>query len=83
MGPENDPQTVEAWKNVYYLDHVCSTSNKPFSATFNYTSTQGTVDPTILQLASNKITTGDKDVEDVAEFLQKVELKVVTNYCKN
>jgi hypothetical protein len=64
--------TAEARRNVYYLDHVCSNSNKPFSKVFNYSSTQGTVDPAILQLVSDGLKPEDEGVEDVAEFLRKV-----------
>lgn len=71
QGPEDDGGTIEARKNVYYLDHVCS-SSKSFSQKFNYSSKRGQVDPTLL--ARTRVEDGDDEQRDVATFLQIVTL---------
>jgi len=60
---------MEARKNVYYLNHVCS-SSKSFSQKFNFSARRGNVDAEILK----RIKLGDDDDEqrDVASFLQMV-----------
>ncbi|XP_035702813.1 pickpocket protein 28-like [Folsomia candida] len=67
QGPEDEEETIEARKNVYYLDHVCS-SSKSFSQKFNYSSKRGQVDPSLL--ARTRVEDGDDEQRDVARFLQ-------------
>jgi hypothetical protein len=72
QGPDHEEQTVEARKNAYYLDHVCS-SSKSFSQKFNYSTKRGQVDRHILE--RTRVEDGDDEQRDVARFLQ-----IVINY---
>lgn len=67
---DNDENVQKARHDAYYLDHVCSVSNKPFSNLFNYTIRRGSVDPSIVQKIN--LTKEEEDVEDVLQFLQRV-----------
>ncbi|ODM96336.1 Pickpocket protein 28 [Orchesella cincta] len=63
-----DPETLDARKNVYYLDHVCK-SSQSFSKRFNFSLNHGSVDPEILKMI--QIGDGDDEQRDVVTFLRK------------
>ncbi|ODN01494.1 Pickpocket protein 28 [Orchesella cincta] len=68
-GPDDDKEVQKARQDVYYLDHVCSVSNKPFSKMFNYSMKRGSVDPELLEKVHLK--KEDEEVVDVRRFLRK------------
>ncbi|CAL8113040.1 unnamed protein product [Orchesella dallaii] len=68
-GADKDEKVQKARQDVYYLDHVCSVSNKPFSKMFNYSMKRGTVDPELLTKVNLK--KEDEEVVDVRRFLRK------------
>jgi len=69
QGEETKLRTIQARKNLYYMDHVCSAS-KSFSQKFNFSVGRGAVDPEILE--KSKIPDGDDEQSDVARFLRIV-----------
>lgn len=72
---DSNPDTLEARKNVFYLDHVCS-STKSFSKRLNFSLNRGTVGESVLQMAQGGIKDGDDEQSDVASFLQKVRRSI-------
>lgn len=67
---ESSERVQQARQDVYYLDHVCSVSNKPFSKMFNYSMKRGAVSPELLKKVN--LTNDDDNVADVKRFLRKV-----------
>lgn len=65
----SNPETLEARKNLFYVDHVCS-SSKSFSKRFNYSLSRGTIGSDILGMV--QIRDGDDEQSDVASFLKRV-----------
>lgn len=65
-----NPKVQAARRNIHFLDHVCSVSNKPFSKLFNYSMKRGSVDPSLL--AKPLLQSNDNGILDVQQFLQKV-----------
>lgn len=69
-GFSGSEKKAEALENLYYLHHVCSTSNS-FSKVFNYSAERGRIDNRILNISTKNEATYDGAKKDLWKFFKQ------------